>query len=746
MKDLFLHYMQAGVFGGVVILVILVLRLCLHKAPRQLICLLWLLAAVRLLIPYAPESRLSLQPELPVYLAPALPGEEAPLPDTEIREELPEEPPIPNVPPVTDIPVAPVIPEETPAPAPQKKPIDLPGLLSVVWLAGAGICALSAFIAYWRLKKRVAEAIRIAPGVYCSGCISGAFVMGYIKPRIYLPDDLPESDKPHILAHEQAHIARYDHWWKLVGYICLCLHWYNPLVWVCYVLFCRDTEVACDERVVWPMALPERKAYSRALLNCGKRFSGLTAVTLCFGKVSLGQRIKNVLSYRKPGVWITAMAGMLAVVVAICFLTAPKTETVEVSDPAATEAPTQAPTIPPTVAPTEEPTQPPTQEPTTAPTEIPTQPPTEEPTEAPTVEPTQPPAQPPALVYASGTIGDGITWFLQDNILTISGNGPMADLPNLDTQPWHDYRQSITALNIGSGITRIGDYAFHRMTGLKSVTVPANVASIGRYAFGGCINLSTVIFPQDSKLTDIGRIAFASSGIREFTAPPNLRIIQRQAFSYCTALQRVVLDSSVKTVEPFAFEYCTGLNYLVLGASITDISSYSVFNGCTGLTYVENNSTITSISSVALYSRETLKTAVMGENIKKCEYLGGFSALTQVIFKAPITTITSEAFKGCTALTAITIPDTVTEIEPYAFQGSGLTHIVIPASVQEIGDYAFSECPLQSITFLGDNPPIDFWSAGIPSNITIYYPKDAPLWEKEKAAGRLPNATWIAVE
>lgn len=233
----------------------------------------------------------------------------------------------------------------------------------------------------------------------------------------------------------------------------------------------------------------------------------------------------------------------------------------------------------------------------------------------------------------------------------------MADLPNLDTQPWHDYRQSITALNIGSGITRIGDYAFHRMTGLKSVTVPANVASIGRYAFGGCINLSTVIFPQDSKLTDIGRIAFASSGIREFTAPPNLRIIQRQAFSYCTALQRVVLDSSVETVELFAFEYCTGLNYFVLGASLSDYDSYNLFSGC-----------------------------------------------------------------------------------------ARLAHVVFLDSVQNVSEYIFELRPVQTITFLGETPPVWFRSVRLPSNVTIYYPKDAPLWEEEKAAGLLPDATWIATE
>ena len=129
-------------------------------------------------------------------------------------------------------------------------------------------------------------------------------------PRIYLPACIEEQDRPYIVAHEQAHIARGDHWWKLLGFICLCLHWYNPMVWISFVLFGRDTEMACDERVVWGMELESRKAYSLALLNSGRQLSGLAALTLCFGKESLKQRIKSVLSFRKPGMKSQMMTGI----------------------------------------------------------------------------------------------------------------------------------------------------------------------------------------------------------------------------------------------------------------------------------------------------------------------------------------------------------------------------------------------------------------------------------------------------
>ncbi len=685
MENLFLRYLQAGFFGGIVIIVVLVLRLCLCKAPRQLICVLWLLAAVRLLIPFAPQSSLSLQPELPVYLSPSQQQPEQILPDADI----PDAPPMPDTPQIPDVPDTPVTPSIS-----QKESIRWEKAVFIAWVVGGTAMTLSAIISYLRLRNTVRMAVKTQPGVYVSDRITGAFVMGYWNPRVYLPADLPDEDVPHILAHEQAHIARGDHWWKLLGYICLCIHWYNPLVWVCYVLFCRDTEVACDERVVWPMELAQRKAYSHALLNCGKRYSGLTAVTLCFGKVSLAQRIKNVLSYRKPGFWITAVAGMLAVTVAICFLTVPKPEQREIDGPGATEAPAQEPTQAPTQAPTQSPTETPTEAPTAPATQAPTEAPTEAPTQAPTQAPTEAPTRP--MVSGSGSCGQTLAWTLNDGVLTISGTGEMTDLSGDWEQPWADGRTQITKLNISEGVTKIGDYAFSNLTALRAVSIPANVKTIGRYAFGGCGNLADVQFAGNGMLTDIGRVAFANTAITEFTAPASLRTIQRQAFSGCSALQTVVLAGGVQTVEDMAFENCTALKKLVVGHSVTQIDRLTVFSGCEAIEYME---LYVNAMSGAWGYQEQLETLVVGGSI---DIVNGTN--------------------WCVSLKRITIA-----------AGMEWLREISPAS------------PVQEVHFLSDAPRIDANSFSGHA-LTAYYPANNPTWTEDKLQNYGGNVTWIAVE
>jgi len=710
-ENAFVLYLQAGIFGSVIILLVVLLRLCLRKAPRQLVCILWLLAAVRLLLPFDIESNLSLQPQFLSFSNHASGKPEVP--------DAPQQTPvIPDVQPDT-------VPEQTPvtpdveledAPAeqdpviltPSPEPVTLRQMLPVLWICG-GVGVLGwAAVAYLRLARKIRFAVKDERGAMVCDGISGAFVLGYFRPRIYLPAALEEAERKYILAHEQAHIARGDHWWKLLGLLCVSLHWYNPLVWIAYLLLRRDMEVACDERVVWSMELWERKEYSSALLSCGRRMSGLTAAALCFGKESLKKRIQNVLSFRKPGIWITMAAGMLVVFVAICFLTAPQTET-----PAATEAPTVAPTVEPTQAPTQIPTVEPTQPPATDPT----QEPMIESTQPPTVEPTQAPTQPP--VVGSGKCGEDLTWQLQNGTLTISGSGAMADYSDADAQPWQAYRKTITSLTIGSGVTKIGDYAFSKCTALHSVKIPANVETIGRYAFGGCTNLVNVAFADNGKLHTIGRIAFADSGITEFVAPASLRTIQRQAFTGCKALKKVVLEGGVQTVEIWAFENCTGLKILVLGQSITSIDSITAFDGCNAIEYYELYTD--AYNNHCLDCETSLKTAIVGGN---CSYASGFSRYT--------------------ALSSV-------KIEYAAFVGNGafercesLKDITIPESVQRIYASAFSKSGITQITFLGDAPEMTD-SIFIDITATVYYPANNPTWTEEVRQDYGGTITWIAV-
>ena len=316
MTQLFSTYLQAGFFSTVMILAVLLLRPFLRKAPRNALCILWLLVAVRLLLPFQLESDLSLQPRY----TPAAPA---------VSE------------------MSPIEPQTTPVPsAPQvhkQSEVELTTILGGIWIGGVAAVLLYAVISYGIIRRRVRDAIPQGDGIWESHRIPGAFLLGYLKPRIYLPEGLRSQERDFILAHEQTHIRRRDNWWKLLGMICVSIHWYNPLVWLSYGLLCRDIEVACDQRVIQDMPLEERKAYSFALLNSGKRMYHSIAYPVTFGEVNLKQRIKHVLSYRKPGFWITVISVVLVLAVGVCFLTVPKdkpeTPTTSLQEPEATEPP-----------------------------------------------------------------------------------------------------------------------------------------------------------------------------------------------------------------------------------------------------------------------------------------------------------------------------------------------------------------------------------------------------------------------
>ncbi len=195
---------------------------------------------------------------------------------------------------------------------------------SYVWITGTGIMILYSVIQYIRLRGKLVGAIVYRGNVYRADYIDTPFVMGIFSPKIYLPSDVPMNERKYIIAHERHHIRRCDHTIKLLAYLALCIHWFNPLVWFGFRLMCRDIETACDEKVIRNLSLEQRKDYSIALLNSGKRMSGFFSCPVSFGEGNLKQRIKSVLHYRKPGLWITLSATLLAAVIAVCFMTNPK--------------------------------------------------------------------------------------------------------------------------------------------------------------------------------------------------------------------------------------------------------------------------------------------------------------------------------------------------------------------------------------------------------------------------------------
>lgn len=278
MSELFRNIFNASVLGSIVIAVVLILRLLLRKAPKKYICLLWILVGLRLLNPFPIESGLSLQPQAELV--------------TEVQWQV---------------------------------LVQRGEYLPLLWMVGAAAMLFYSMISYAMLKFRLREAIRMGPEVWESDRIDTAFVLGYIRPSIYLPMDIDGLYRELVLHHERCHLKRLDHWVKLLMFVALAVHWFNPLVWLAYVLLCWDTEYACDELVVRDMSLEERKRYSAALLACSSNNRYLTASAVPFGEKPIKRRIKAVLSYRKPALWATALAIGALVIVAVCFLTNPIT-------------------------------------------------------------------------------------------------------------------------------------------------------------------------------------------------------------------------------------------------------------------------------------------------------------------------------------------------------------------------------------------------------------------------------------
>ena len=323
MESLFSNILTASFHGSIVILVVILLRVLLRKAPRKFICFLWLLAGLRLLMPFEIQSSLSLQPmpevaQVQQWQAPAesepAPRETSPAPLAQ-KTQLPQtsENPISLV--TTAKPTA-----ERPKPA-----LNWKGLIPYVWLGIAACFGFYTIYAYLSLKYKVREAVKIRGGWECEG-IETAFILGFIRPKIYIPMGLSPTVRKHILAHERTHLEKGDHWFKMVGFIALALHWFNPLVWAAYILLCKDIELACDERVVQFMELEERKSYSAALLSCSTSRAHYAACPVAFGEVSVKDRIKTVLNYRRPSFWVSLLAVAAILFVAVCLLTNPEKE------------------------------------------------------------------------------------------------------------------------------------------------------------------------------------------------------------------------------------------------------------------------------------------------------------------------------------------------------------------------------------------------------------------------------------
>lgn len=318
MEMIFLNVFNRSLAAGWLILAVIVVRFLLKKAPRRLSCVLWAVVAVRLLCPFFPASSFSLIPSGETISAEAVRFAPAPAIDSGI--------------PALNEALNPMIGERfAPAPGTSVNPLYIwTAVAGIVWLVGVAVMAGYALLGSLRMRSVVREAVPLESGaalpdnVWLCDAVRSPFILGIVRPKIYLPSGITREQMLCILAHEQAHVERLDHCLKPFGWLLLSVYWFHPLVWIAYMLFCRDLELACDEKVVGGMDLDGRKAYSHALLACSLQRKMIFSYPLAFGEIGVRERVKGILHYRKPAGWLAAVAVLACAAVAVCFLTDPK--------------------------------------------------------------------------------------------------------------------------------------------------------------------------------------------------------------------------------------------------------------------------------------------------------------------------------------------------------------------------------------------------------------------------------------
>ena len=315
MAAVFLKLLNLSISASWLVLAVLVLRLVSKRSPKWMNVLLWGMVALRLMLPFSIESALSLIPSAETLSPEVVRFDPAPTITSGVE--------------FIDNAVNPSLSESfAAAPLASVNPLYVwTYLAGWVWLIGLGAMLLYALVSYLRLRRRVSVSLCVRENIYLCDAISSPFILGVVKPHIYLPSGLDEVQRQNVLSHERAHLTRRDHWWKPLGFALLAVYWFNPVLWLAYTLLCRDIELACDERVIRTMDESAVKTYSTVLLACSIPRKAVITCPLAFGEVGVKERVRNALHYKKPAFWIVVASAVVCIVVAVCFLTNPPTDT-----------------------------------------------------------------------------------------------------------------------------------------------------------------------------------------------------------------------------------------------------------------------------------------------------------------------------------------------------------------------------------------------------------------------------------
>ena len=313
MNELFLKIINMSISASWLVLAVLILRFVLKKAPKWVNVLLWGIVAIRLICLFSFESALSLIPSAETFPEKIISG-----PSFDVQTGIT---PIDNR--INDYLGDRYFEGVT---VPTNNGNNIMTILTIVWTIGILLLVTYTVISYQCLHRKVDTAVHYKDNIFHSENVSSPFVLGIINPRIYLPFNMNGQDLEHVVAHEQAHIHRKDHWWKPFGFLLLTIHWFNPLMWLAYVLLCRDIELACDEKVIKELGNEQRADYTQALVACSVNRRMIAACPLTFGEVGVKERVKSVMNYKKPAFWIVLVSVIICAVTSVCFLTNPKSK------------------------------------------------------------------------------------------------------------------------------------------------------------------------------------------------------------------------------------------------------------------------------------------------------------------------------------------------------------------------------------------------------------------------------------
>lgn len=301
MEALFIKILNMSITACWMILAAIFLRLILKKAPKNIRFVLWAMVGIRLICPISLESIFSMVPT------------PTPISGELIFTKVP-----------TAVNTAFATTPSTPSTA--EPQISAISVLAIIWLIGVAAMTGYAVFSYFNIHRKVKASLKTENNVYICDDIDSPFILGIFRPKIYLPSDISAEEVTCVLAHEKSHIKRLDHIWKPLGFAILSVYWFNPMIWVAYILLCRDIELACDEKVIKKMDVDEKCRYSQALLSCSISRRTISACPLAFGEVGVKNRVRSILNYKKPMFWVIIVSVILCLIAGLMFITDPKTD------------------------------------------------------------------------------------------------------------------------------------------------------------------------------------------------------------------------------------------------------------------------------------------------------------------------------------------------------------------------------------------------------------------------------------